>query len=349
MKRTSLNPILFFLIMVVASCDEPETTVTNYVHTDGSVMRKLEMRNHKKNFKKSDLQVPFDSTWVVKDSCEVNAKGDTTYIKRAEKLFKNISEINLAYKSDSGANRNVPRTTAFRKSFRWFYTAYRFSEIIDRKLKYGYPICNFLNDEELRYFYSPGNIKLAKEHGPDSLKYRALADSLKLKTDRWTLRNLVSEWIGAFSGLIKNKADGEVSFQSLKKHENEFVSLIEENDKNLDSLWKNGALLKQFIGEPDALKYKTEADTAIESVTNEIFMDFKDYSVRIAMPGKVIGTNGFIDSSRMLCWPVKSDYFLTEKYEMWAESKITNLWTWIVSGLFLLFVLTGLIVKIKKG
>jgi hypothetical protein len=349
MKRTSLNPILFFLIMVVASCDEPQTTVTNYVHSDGSVLRKLEMRNQKKNFKKSDLQVPFDSTWVVKDSCEVNTKGDTTYIKRAEKLFKNIKEINLAYKSDSGANRNVPRTTSFKKSFRWFYTVYRFSEIIDKKLEFGYPVRNFLNDEELLYFYSPGNIKQAKEHGPDSLKYRALADSLKLKTDRWTLRNIVSEWIWAFSNIIKNKADGEVSFQSLKKHENDFVSLIEKNDKNLDSLWKKGILLKQFIGEANALKYEKEADNAIDSVTNEIFMDFKDYSVRIAMTGKVIGTNGFIDSSRMLCWPVKSDYFLTEKYEMWAESRIPNLWAWIVSGLFLLFVLTGLIVKIKKG
>src|ERR1035437_2307173 len=165
MKRTSLNPILFFLIMVVASCDEPQTTVTNYVHSDGSVLRKLEMRNQKKNFKKSDFQVPFDSTWVVKDSCEVNTKGDTTYIKRAEKLFKNIKEINLAYKSDSGANRNVPRTTSFKKSFRWFYTVYRFSEIIDKKLEFGYPVRNFLNDKELLYFYSPGNIKQAKEHG----------------------------------------------------------------------------------------------------------------------------------------------------------------------------------------
>ncbi len=42
------------------------------------------------------------------------------------------------------------------------------------------------------------------------------------------------------------------------------------------------------------------------------------------MPGKLIGTNGFIDSSQVLLWPVKSDYFITEQYEMWAESKIPN-------------------------
>ena len=49
-----------------------------------------------------------------------------------------------------------------------------------------------------------------------------------------------------------------------------------------------------------------------------------------------------------LLWPVKSDYFLTEPYEMWAESKITNPWAWIVSGLFLAFVLTGVMVRVRK-
>ena len=66
------------------------------------------------------------------------------------------------------------------------------------------------------------------------------------------------------------------------------------------------------------------------------------------MPGKLIGTNGFIDSSHVLLWPVKSDYFMTEPYEMWAESKIPNRWAWIVSGLFLAFVLTGVIMRVIK-
>jgi hypothetical protein len=79
-----------------------------------------------------------------------------------------------------------------------------------------------------------------------------------------------------------------------------------------------------------------------------IMNDFKDYSLRIAMPGKLIGTNGFIDSSQVLQWPVKSDYFMSEPYIMWAESKIPNRWAWIVSGLFLVFVLSGVIIKIIK-
>ncbi len=36
----------------MVSCDEPETVVTNIVHPDGSVTRKIEMRNSKNKFEK---------------------------------------------------------------------------------------------------------------------------------------------------------------------------------------------------------------------------------------------------------------------------------------------------------
>jgi hypothetical protein len=350
MKRKSIKLITVFLFILAASCDEPETIVTNYVHADGSVTRKIEMRNLEKKFKPSDLQIPFDSTWMVSDSIELNKKGDTTWIKRAEKLFKNVDDINLAYKSDSSADKVASRHAEYKKTFKWFNTEFRFSENIDKKLMFGYPVRDFLNDEELLYFYSPVSLKHEKEIGPDSLKFKALSDSVSKKTDRWNSKNLVSEWIGEFTNLTAMRAGNNVIMKSLKSHEDDFVKIIETNDKKLDSLWENGILLREFIGEENALKYKAEADTAIEHVTGNLFLNFKDYSVRISMPGKLIGTNGFIDSSKIVLWPVKSDYFMTEPYIMWAESKVTNVWAWIISGLFLVFVLAGIIRKvIKKG
>ena len=97
MKKIHLRIILLLILMIVVSCDEPDTVVTNIVHPDGSVTRKIVMRNTKNKFEKSELQVPFDNTWTVTDSLEVGVKGDTTWIKRAEKLFKNVDEINSAY------------------------------------------------------------------------------------------------------------------------------------------------------------------------------------------------------------------------------------------------------------
>lgn len=352
MKRKSIKLIVSLILMFIVSCNEPETVVTDYVHTDGSVTRKIEMKSIegdiKKRFNISDIQVPLDSTWTIKDSVKMDQKGDTTWIKTAEKQFKNIEELNLAYKNDSGANKNISRQAGFNRKFKWFNTEFRFSERIEKELSFGYPVKDFLNKEELLYFYSPEDLKNNKENGPDSLKFRTLSDSVKHKTDKWTGKNLVSEWIGEFSKLLAGKTENEKTIQLLKAREDEFEKIIEKNEKQLDSLWKNGILLKEFIGEANALKYRVEADSALSIVTNNLWVKFSDYSVRIVMPGKLIGTNGFIDSSHVLLWPVKSDFFMTEPYEMWAESKITNKWAWIVSGLFLVFVLSGVIRRVIK-
>jgi hypothetical protein len=350
MKGKPFKLIISMILMMVVSCDEPETVVTNYVHSNGSITRKIEMRSIKNNFKTSDLQVPFDSTWIVKDSIEIGAKGDTVWIKRAEKLFKSVEEINLSYRLDTNANKIASRHAGFSKKFKWFNTEFRFSEIIDKQLAYGYPVRQFLYDEELKYFYSPESLKSEKENGPDSLRYRAMRDSINHKTDRWVYKNIISEWIGEFTRLEELKGGKGISVESLKAHEDDMVKVVEKYDKTFDSLWAKGEILKEFIGETDALKYKTEADSALSYAEKKFLIDFKNYSVRIVMPGKVTGTNGFIDSSKVLLWPVNSDYFMTEPYEMWAESKVPNKWAWIVSGIFLVFVFTGVIIRlIKKG
>jgi hypothetical protein len=350
MENRSINMVVTFILIMIVSCNEPETVVTNIVHPDGSVTRKIEMRNNENNFEISVLQVPLDTTWKIKDSLEISEKGDTTWIKRAEKLFKNIDEINAAYKADSGANKNFSRQAGFLRKFGWFNTEFRFSETIGKTMSFGYPVKDFMNSEELLYFYSPETVKNEKKNGSDSLKYKALGDTVDVKVEQWTVKNIVSEWIGEFSKLIAMKAGNEIAIGSLKARENELANLIIKSEDKFDSLWSNGIIIKEYLGESNYQKFKSDADTAIEKVSNNIFIDFKNYSVRIVMPGKIIGTNGFIDSSDVLLWPVKSDFFMTEPYEMWAESKTPNRWAWIVSGVFILFVITGIIFRtIKKG
>jgi hypothetical protein len=348
MKKINLKLCLLLVLMAVVSCDEPETVVTNIVHPDGSVTRKIAMRYSNKGLKKSDIQVPFDNTWTVTDSLEVGVKGDTIWIKRAEKLFKNVDEINYGYKNDSSTNGKVLRKAYFSKRFRWFNTEYRFSEIIDKQIPDAYPVSDYLNEEELKYFYSPDYIRFNKESGADSVRYKAISDSLNKKTDHWTIKNIAAQWIKEFSRLTAENGGPGLSLTSLKANEDHMVKVIEENDAEFDSLWKNGVILKEFIGEKDAFKFKTEADSALDLAVKRYLFDFISYSVRIVMPGKLTGTNGYIDSTRNLLWPVKSDFFITEQYEMWAESKTTNVSSWIVSGLFLVFVSIGILVKKKS-
>lgn len=347
MKYKRLKLFVVSIIIFTGACNEPETVVTDIVHKDGSITRRIEMKNQENNFRISNVQVPYDSTWTVRDSLEINGKGDTIWVKRAEKVFKNVNELNLAYKSDSSGNRNVTRRVEYSKKFRWFQTVYRFSEKIENKMLHGYPVSDFLNKQELAWFYSPHNVNEKKKEGPDSLEYRALADSVNNKTELWTTRSIVSEWIAEFSDLIAGKTGTTALQDSLKAREEYITGLIMENEDKFDSLWTNGILLADIAGKSGAEKYKQDADSALDLVTDRVFVDFKNYTVRMVLPGRVTATNGFIDSTHVLLWPVISDYFLTTPYVMWAESKVPNTWAWIVSGLFIGFVFTGIIVRKK--
>ncbi|MBG0860220.1 MAG: hypothetical protein IQL11_12000 [Bacteroidales bacterium] len=350
MKRRIIKTGVLIMLTLMFSCDEPETVVTNIVHPDGSVTRKIEMKNIVNKFDLSVLQVPFDSTWIVKDSLEFTEDGDTIWVKRAEKLFKNTDEINMTYQADSGYNKDVTRSTEFRKKFKWFNTEYRFAEIIDKTMSGGYPLSDFLTQEELQWFYSPENINDEKENGPDSLKYRTFSDTVDTRVEKCLIKNVASEWVLEFNRLTGGRAGNKLTMESL--NEKGFIKFVESwyEVNKFDSVWSTGFMFKDFYGKSDLLKYKAEADSAAALAGERVFVDFNDYTVRIAMPGKLIGTNGFMDSTRISFWPVKSEYFLTQPYEMWAESKTTNIWVWVVSAIFLVFVLGGIIFRaIKKG
>jgi hypothetical protein len=348
MKNGKLKHVISVILIIAASCNEPQTLVTDIVHPDGSVTRRIEMKNGENKFEISDLQVPFDSTWIIRDSLEITGKGDTIWVKRAEKLFADIEEINRDYQSDSGANKDIIRHAEFRKKFKWFNTEYNFSEVIEKKMLYGYPVREFLNKEELQWFYSPNKLTDEKKNGPDSLKFRAFNDTVDKKLEKWYLKNLVSEWIGEFAALTGDKVNNEMTQGSLKQRENEFVEIVQKDIDHFDSLWQNGTILRKFIGEANALKYKNEADSAATMATNRFWVNFKPYTMRAIMPGKLTDANGLIDSAGFLLWPVNSDFFLTEPYIMQAVSKTPNRWAWIISGLFLLFVITGIVIK-RKG
>jgi hypothetical protein len=297
-------------------------------------------------FEKSSFQVPFDSTWTVKDSIETDSKGDTSLVRTAEKLFASAEAISKSYLNDSSVNGKLTRYATFKKRFRWFNTGYRFSETIDSRLPGAYPVSNFLDKGELEYFYSPENLRYSREHGPDSLKYRNLADSVDRKSMDWMVRNMTALWISNFTTLTAGKAGPDLSYDHLKSREKEIDSIIKANSSIFDSLWSEGTMLKMITGEsPDAEQFKTEADSALSMALNTFIGEFGDYSVSIVMPGSLTATNGFPDSTKKLVWPVSQDFFLTDRYEMWAESKTPNVWAWVVTGFFLLFVAARLIIK----
>lgn len=346
MKTKNLKMTVSFILVMLMSCGEPETVVTNIIHPDGKVTRKVEMKSQNTNFDFNDIQVPLDSTWTFQDSLEVN-DDDTVWVRRASKTFTAVEEINREYAADSGCNRETTRRAEFNKKFRWFFTEYRFSEIVEKQLKNGYPISGYLNEEERRWFYSPQELKESNMKGPDSVKYKSLNDSVDVKSEHWVTKSLASEWLTLFSELVNDEADSSYSLKALKAREDEFIELAESSDDIFDDD-SSKVFFLEFMGSEDSDKYLSEFDSATSILFEKTLKRFTDYSVRIDMPGELTNSNGFIDSTGILQWPVESDFFISEDYVMWAESRTRNTWAWIVTGVFILFVLAGIIFRSLK-
>jgi len=352
MKTKKLYIISLLALFSLYSCIE--TTLTNTIHADGSITRRIQIKDmDDRNFSSYANRVPYDSTWNVTDTFEIAEKNDTTWVRIVEKHFLNVEEINHTYASDSGCNKSYKREAKFEKKFHWFNTIYVYSENFGELLKHGIPIEKYLSKKELEYFYLPEDLVAERLKGADSTTVKQFVDSTETKVEDWVVRNLYSEWKEEFIILSAAKGkDSELREFLKNKDDDMFVKLKllvdDSTSTNVDSTIN--LLLLEILGGQMYKDYKTEADSAINIVEKvvEKALSFTAYSVKSNMPGEMIATNGFIGDKAEIYWPLKMEYFLAAPYSMYAESKISNTWAWIVSGLFLLFVLTGLIVRILR-
>ena len=388
MKRKVKITLTLLSMVLLFSCDY-ETHVINTVHKDGSVTRKVIMKNSEEEFEPSKYRVPVDSTWQTQIDIDINENGDTSWILTAEKHFGNVEEINEEYINDKGSNRALKRSAGFSKKFKWFTTVFRYGETIDKVMTVYCPASDFLSDEELKFLYLPGNVKAELKNGGDSLKYEALSDTIDTKSEIWMWTSFARQWIEIFYDLFGNHPDLTIDKEEMLSKESDFVKqlidyeqseeekdeetlrIIEETDKKevVNVLEKEieqevkdeepddiELLITSMLGKKFYSTFRTEIDSTmsvLEIITDPFFSAGK-YDMEIWMPGKIIASNGYAETDTDtetgggILWTVDGDYFLTQQYEMWAESQISNYWAWIISALFILFVITGFVIRSKK-
>jgi len=324
-KKTALT---LTLSLILFSCVGPETTVTNSVNRDGSILRRVEMSNTENKFLKQQLRVPVDSTWNFIDSISVSEKGDTTWYRTAQKLFITADAINQSYLSDSGANRNVVRTAFFERRFKWFSTTYYFSETCGKSLLHALPAEKFLSPEEIGFMNLPRKVKIELLNGADSSKYRTLRDTLDEKSDIWFARSVISEWIESAGALCEASGKGSLTTEILRSHADDFFKQLGENAEF-------GAGCDSVLGTGVYETFKSELDSA-KVLTEEKFdlsFSFSEYTLQVVMPSEIISTNGYRAADGGISWPVSGELFLNTDYIMYAQSRSINYWAIIITVL----------------
>jgi hypothetical protein len=337
-KRVTL---LMLMVLLVQSCGGPEALVINRVNSDGSIDREIILTYHKDEFDLEECQVPVDSTWSITKVMDISESGDTTWTLTAKRHYESARDITDDYRNYGGSNKRLTRSASFVKSFRWFTTHYIFSEKVEMAMG-GYTPGEWFGEEYLYLFYMPEGMVEDLTSGSDSLYYRERMDSLDKKKEKWVAASLSSVYIEEVIRLGREM--GGIPDTALLYGNREMLSSlvfdIEDEKSLLDTVFGN-----EFYENNKIL-----ADSAMTVAEEKFNIAFEsdNYLMQIVMPGTLIKTNGYPDKEKGILWKVNGECFLADDYVMWAESGITNWWAVIISAAFVLFVLVGFILRIKK-
>jgi len=331
-------------MIFLSSCEGPDALLINIVHKDGSVTRKVILTYTKDEFDLSDCQVPVDSTWNISRGYDISEKGDTTYSLTAVKKFESVDDINSMYSGYGGPNHEMKRDAAFDKKFRWFNTVYRYSENIEKVIN-GIPPEDFFSPEELDFFYMPDKLEKARLNEPDSIRIKeTILNPLEEKTEDWLARSLINDLLLKIADTVKVNTDIEIDTTKLLA--------VRDSLKASDFFWEmdEEESIDSLLGEGFYSRNKAVLKNLVNAVENEFEVAFnaESYIVQTSMPGDLMDTNGYIDDEGNVIWKVDGEVILSADYEMWVESKTRNTWSWIVTAVFVLFVISGLIIRLTR-
>ena len=308
------------LIIFLAGCKEVKITTT--IHPDGSIERSITAKGDSASVPDTAYPFPTLDSW----SLSTEKKDDGLYYTTTKK-FANAEELN-AFFFDPNDSIRIRSQAQLQKKFRWFYTSYSYEETFKHLNPFSMlPMSEYLTDEEYQLY-------LADKDSNDIDK----------KLEEWQARSFFEEFYQALyqsmsdeQTLKKMDAQKEMLYESIKEwnfDSEEFAAYFLTNAEKVigTSTVRQAA---KGLEKPDQ-KFRKYFRLLEKSIT-------EGYDVIVQMPGSIIETTAAEVDRNAADWKIDIDQFNFRDYTVKAESRRLNLLPTILSGLFIVFGLTGLI------
>jgi len=364
--KTSIKILLFFCSLFLASCADNSEMLT-VIKSNGSCYREF-TENVKPSFLTGDsidenkfpIEVDSlsnirwkcnDSEWInqfpvsknfldsivknnPKDSLSKEKENSFTAILRLD--YASVKEMHEKFRLKQSHEWSKMKVNhALEKKFRWFYTYYNYSETYPHlKTDFKIPIDKYMTNDEASFWFT-GQPNIVQ--GMNGIEMREFVGKLEEAYNVWYGLNV---WSNEFDVLVKNYdlvKIKPVSVERLKELRDTIFFSIKEKDKYemkdvLNQYFKTQVFSPLWLSDSSVMrKYEKGAE-------NQEYMTYftKDFNYKLIMPGKIISAINAVQHSDTLSWKLTAYRMAISDYTIEAQSRKTNIWAFIVTGLLVI-------------
>ena len=321
MKKHIRLGALLIAIMLSANCKT--VNIRTVLESDASIVRQISVSGDSSGVDETAYPFPQNGSWLMSKKRDENNNTNYTYL--ISNNFSNISELNQAldYQADS---IKINAIATLKKSFRWFYTYYRYTETFYSFFPFSsLPLQNYLTPEEYQLVLS----------GVDS-------SDIDDKIELYIQDNFYSAYSQELERAIDKYPELQLSAADIDSHKQDIIQLISEWPFGPEELLTSILTATDSLLQPQKSLLSIRHDFVDLDSTLSKYMALiekiitEDYRVEVEMPGQIFDANANNTiSKKMAVWEFESDRFHFTDYEMWVESRRLNIIPTILTLLLL--------------
>ncbi|MCD4664414.1 MAG: hypothetical protein K8R68_04020 [Bacteroidales bacterium] len=340
MKTQHKIYVLIIVLLVLSSCRE--ITYTTKVHKDGSFTRTVTITGDSSHVFKKDLPYPVDGTWLMEVNTDTTSAGD--YILTYTKTFKNSDQLQEEIQQDTSWRKGLDRSIEVRKRFGVFYSYLTYKEV--------YKACNpfskrdyrdYVSEEDMQWI-SGNKIALTKNDSTKSSEAEEKALAFIIESISLEITAEIKKGINVLNNpeLTEIMVDEFKDSVEVKLDKWDFESISDFIDYYVE--WTGVADLAKLHN------LKPPLFDTLEHKANHLFqaIEMEDYQQFVEMPGLITETNSLSVTGNSVNWRVTLMPMLLKDFEMIVESRVVNIFGFVISGIVLLLFFVALIFKTRN-
>lgn len=361
MKKLSQFVFLISLMLLITACGV-KYTITTKIFPDGSCLRVMTARLDSSNYHGNPFFIPIDSTWEQTVRMEQDTVKDDTYaVVTVQKKYSSVEEMNREFYNRDEISDTPKLTMRLTKKFQWFYTKFKYEETYIQQFPFrNFPLSNYYTQEEIEaYIYEDPVADSLFFLGKDSLEQKRIHEELDKKGEEFVADNIFEEF---FLNLQKSSKKVSISFfrdqdldelkSDMKKELRPYLVKHIEGDADTTALQILSRLDNYYGTKAFSELYSTDTTTftmfnkKLEVDVSANYID--DYEHTITLPGILLNTNATQLVDGRPDWQFEASMFVFCDYTMWAESKKTNKWAFVVTIVLIILSFGMLLFRKRK-